>query len=84
MGRYLDLADTYSAPITAEALEGALQSPALDLLLRLEREDYAIDLHGGRVTIEPATRLTAAEHGEIQTQQRLLVLLVRYCLELAK
>ena len=55
-------------------------SPALPLLLALEARAIHVELTpDGRLVVEPASRLTAAEQAAVRTHARGLAWLVRIC-----
>ena len=56
-----------------------LESPAVDLLLRLEREGYAIAVVDDRLLLKPIDRLSDDDRKAIRALRADLILLVRVC-----
>lgn len=61
----------------------ACQTPALDLLLRLEDRGFDIVADGERLRLKPFGNLTAAERDAIAAHKEPLLVLVRHCQNIA-
>ena len=61
------------------APENVLDSPALPLLLRLERSGFDLLAEGDRLFIRPEDRLTPALRAEMLPHRNALLTLVRFC-----
>jgi hypothetical protein len=56
-----------------------LDSPAVDLLLRLEREGFAIAVTDGRLLLRPVDRLSESDRLGIRAHRAELIALIRLC-----
>lgn len=56
-----------------------LESPAVELLCRLEDQGFDLAVHKGRLRVTPGDRLNVAQEAEIRQYRDDLVLLVRVC-----
>jgi hypothetical protein len=64
-------------------LDDALQTDAVDVLLRLEDSGFDLDVVAGRLRVKPAARLSQRQREAIATDRDALIVLVRHCLALA-
>jgi hypothetical protein len=60
-------------------LDDALQSPAVDLLLRLEDGGFDIRVSGERLQVKPSASLGPDQRTAIARHREALIVLVGYC-----
>jgi hypothetical protein len=66
--------------VATHVITDVFDSPALPLLLALEARAIHVELTAdGRLVVEPASRLTAAEQAAVRTHARGLAQLIRIC-----
>ena len=63
----------------SEMSSDVLQSPAVEVLVRLEAEGFEIGAAGDRLRVKPISRLTVDQRAELERYRADLLMLLRVC-----